>query len=109
MSSLSIFHNDGLSYFLLIDNNLNQDTFITSYKMTSRFVQVSKPTGDLEVVEREIPEPGDNQVRIKIQACGVCHSDSIVKEGLFPGIQYPRVPGHEVAGVIDIVGKDVME
>jgi D-arabinose 1-dehydrogenase-like Zn-dependent alcohol dehydrogenase len=77
--------------------------------MTSRFVQVSNPKGDLEVVEREIPEPGDNQVRIKIQACGVCHSDSIVKEGLFPGIQYPRVPGHEVAGVIDIVGKDVIE
>ena len=77
--------------------------------MTSRFVQVSNPKGDLEVVEREIPEPGDNQVRIKIQACGVCHSDSIVKEGLFPGIQYPRVPGHEVAGVIDTVGKDVIE
>ena len=77
--------------------------------MTSRFVQVSNPKSDLEVVEREIPEPGDNQVRIKIQACGVCHSDSIVKEGLFPGIQYPRVPGHEVAGVIDTVGKDVME
>ena len=77
--------------------------------MTSRFVQVSNPKGDLEVVEREIPEPGDNQVSIKIQAYGVCHSDSIVKEGLFPGIQYPRVPGHEVAGVIDIVGKDVIE
>ena len=77
--------------------------------MTSRFVQVSNPKGDLEVVEREIPEPGDNQVRIKIQACGVCHSDSIVKDGLFPGIQYPRVPGHEVAGVIDIVGKDVIK
>jgi D-arabinose 1-dehydrogenase-like Zn-dependent alcohol dehydrogenase len=77
--------------------------------MASRFVQVSNPKGDLEVVEREIPEPGNNQVRLKIQACGVCHSDSIVKEGLFPGIQYPRVPGHEVAGVIDIVGKDVIE
>ena len=59
------------------------------------------------MVERDIPEPGPMQVRIKVQACGVCHSDSFTKEGLFPGIQYPRVPGHEIAGVIDAVGKDV--
>ena len=72
--------------------------------MTSRFVQVSKPGGPLELVERDIPEPRPNQVCIKVQACGICHSDSLIKEGLLPGLQYPRVPGHEVAGVIDTVG-----
>jgi len=72
-----------------------------------RSVQVSKPNGPFEIVEREIPEPGAAQVRIKVQACGICHSDSLMKEGLFPGVQYPRVPGHEVAGVIDSVGKDI--
>jgi D-arabinose 1-dehydrogenase-like Zn-dependent alcohol dehydrogenase len=70
-------------------------------------VQVSKPKGPFEIVERDIPEPGPMQVRIKVQACGICHSDSFTKEGLFPGIQYPRVPGHEIAGVIDEVGKEV--
>jgi D-arabinose 1-dehydrogenase-like Zn-dependent alcohol dehydrogenase len=74
-----------------------------------RSVQVSKPRGPFEIVERDIPEPGPMQVRIKVQACGVCHSDSFTKEGLFPGIQYPRVPGHEIAGVIDKVGKDVTQ
>ena len=74
-----------------------------------RSVQVSKPKGPLEMVERDIPEPGARHVRIKVQACGVCHSDSFTKEGLFPGIQYPRVPGHEIAGIIDVVGKDVSE
>ena len=74
-----------------------------------RSVQVSKANGPLEIVERDIPEPGARQVRIKVQACGVCHSDSFTKEGLFPGIQYPRVPGHEIAGVIDEVGKDVTQ
>ena len=69
--------------------------------------QISKPGGDFEVVERGIPEPGPGQVRIKVQACGVCHSDVLTKEGLWPGIQYPRVPGHEVAGVIDEVGAGV--
>jgi D-arabinose 1-dehydrogenase-like Zn-dependent alcohol dehydrogenase len=73
-----------------------------------RSVQVSKPRAPFEIVERDIPEPGPMQVRVKVQACGVCHSDSFTKEGLFPGIQYPRVPGHEIAGVIDIVGKDVI-
>jgi alcohol dehydrogenase/propanol-preferring alcohol dehydrogenase len=67
-------------------------------------VQVSKPKGPLEIVERDIPEPGPRQVRIKVQACGICHSDSFTKEGLFPGIQYPRVPSYEIAGVIDEVG-----
>ena len=74
-----------------------------------RAVQVSKPKGALEVVDRDVPEPGASQVRIKVQACGICHSDSLMKEGLFPGIQYPRVPGHEIAGVTDAVGKDVTE
>src|SRR2546423_9365504 len=72
-----------------------------------RSVQVSKPRGPFEIVERDIPEPGPMQVLIKVQACGICHSDSFTKEGLFPGIQYPRVPGHEIAGVIDVVGKGV--
>ena len=70
-------------------------------------IQVSKAGGDFELVEREIPEPGPAQVRIKVEACGVCHSDSLVKEGFWPGIKYPRVPGHEVAGVIDAIGVGV--
>jgi D-arabinose 1-dehydrogenase-like Zn-dependent alcohol dehydrogenase len=69
--------------------------------------QISKPGGDFEIVEREIPEPGSGHVRIKVQACGVCHSDVLTKEGLWPGIHYPRVPGHEVAGTIDEVGSTV--
>jgi D-arabinose 1-dehydrogenase-like Zn-dependent alcohol dehydrogenase len=72
-----------------------------------RVAQVSRPKGPLEIVERPIPEPVAGSVRIKVQACGICHSDSLVKEGLFPGITYPRVPGHEVAGVIDAVGPGV--
>lgn len=71
-----------------------------------RAVQVTRPGGPLELVERPIPEPGPDAVRIKVHACGVCHSDSITKEGLFPGIQYPRIPGHEVVGVIDAVGPE---
>jgi D-arabinose 1-dehydrogenase-like Zn-dependent alcohol dehydrogenase len=70
-------------------------------------VQVPKPGADFEVVERDIPEPGPGQVRIRVQACGVCHSDVITKDGLFPGISYPRVPGHEIAGVIDKAGDGV--
>jgi D-arabinose 1-dehydrogenase-like Zn-dependent alcohol dehydrogenase len=69
--------------------------------------QVSRPGGDFELVEREIPKPASGQVRIRVQACGVCHSDVLTKEGLWPGLQYPRVPGHEVAGVIDEVGAGV--
>src|SRR5258705_13787794 len=72
-------------------------------------VQVSKPGGDFVLVEREIPEPGPRQVRLGVQACGICHSDVIVKEGLFPGISYPRVPGHEVIGLIDEVGAGVKD
>ena len=72
-----------------------------------RAVQVSQAKGPLEIVERDIPEPQPGWVRVKVEACGVCHSDSLTKEGLWPGIQYPRVPGHEVIGVIDTVGSDV--
>jgi D-arabinose 1-dehydrogenase-like Zn-dependent alcohol dehydrogenase len=77
--------------------------------VTMRVVQVSRPGGPLELVQRPIPEPGAGTVRIKVHACGICHSDSLVKEGAFPGIQYPRVPGHEVAGVIDAVGAGVTD
>src|SRR6516164_10519319 len=70
-------------------------------------VQVPRPGADFEVVERDIPEPGAGQLRIRVQACGVCHSDVVTKEGILPGISYPRVPGHEVAGVIDKVGSGV--
>jgi D-arabinose 1-dehydrogenase-like Zn-dependent alcohol dehydrogenase len=73
-----------------------------------RVVQVSQPKGHFELVEREIPEPAAGWVRIKVEACGVCHSDSLTKEGILPGIQYPRVPGHEVAGIIDAVGEGVV-
>jgi D-arabinose 1-dehydrogenase-like Zn-dependent alcohol dehydrogenase len=72
-----------------------------------RVAQVSRPNGPLEIVERPIPEPGAGAVRIRVLACGICHSDSLTKEGTLPGIQYPRVPGHEVAGVIDSVGAGV--
>jgi D-arabinose 1-dehydrogenase-like Zn-dependent alcohol dehydrogenase len=70
-------------------------------------VQISKPGGNFEVVERPIPEPGRRQVRIKVEACGICHSDALVKEGMWPGLQFPRVPGHEIAGRIDKIGPDV--
>ena len=72
-----------------------------------KVAQVSRAKGPFEIVERPIPEPGAGTVRIKVHACGVCHSDSMTKEGLFPGIEYPRVPGHEVAGVIDAIGSGV--
>jgi D-arabinose 1-dehydrogenase-like Zn-dependent alcohol dehydrogenase len=71
--------------------------------------QISKAGGDFEIVEREIPNPEAGQVRIKVQACGVCHSDSITKEGLLPGITYPRVPGHEIVGAIDELGAGVTQ
>jgi len=74
---------------------------------TMKVAVVSKPGADFEITERKIPEPGARQVRIKVQACGVCHSDVLTKEGLWPGMQFPRIPGHEVAGVIDEVGADV--
>ena len=72
-----------------------------------RAVQVSRAGGPLEVVERDVPDPGRGEVRIRVQACGICHSDAITKDGGFPGLAYPRVPGHEVVGVIDALGADV--
>jgi D-arabinose 1-dehydrogenase-like Zn-dependent alcohol dehydrogenase len=72
-----------------------------------KVAQISKAGGDFEIVEREIPKPEAGHVRIKVQACGVCHSDVLTKEGAWPGIQYPRVPGHEVAGIIDELGAGV--
>jgi D-arabinose 1-dehydrogenase-like Zn-dependent alcohol dehydrogenase len=72
-----------------------------------RVVQVTQANGPFELVEREIPEPGAGWVRVKVEACGICHSDSFTKEGLWPGIEYPRVPGHEIAGVIDAIGTGV--
>jgi D-arabinose 1-dehydrogenase-like Zn-dependent alcohol dehydrogenase len=72
-----------------------------------RAVQVSGANAPFELVVRDIPNPGPRQVRIKVQACGICHSDSFTKMGVFPGIQFPRVPGHEVVGQLDAVGSDV--
>ena len=71
--------------------------------------QVGKPGGDWELVERDIPKPAAGQVRVKVEACGICHSDTLVKEGLWPGLQYPRVPGHEIAGRIDAIGADITQ
>jgi D-arabinose 1-dehydrogenase-like Zn-dependent alcohol dehydrogenase len=72
-----------------------------------RAVQVTAPNGPFELVERAIPVPGPRQVRLRVQACGICHSDSFTKMGAFPGINFPRVPGHEVIGIVDAVGSDV--
>jgi D-arabinose 1-dehydrogenase-like Zn-dependent alcohol dehydrogenase len=72
-----------------------------------RAIQVSQARGPFELVEREIPEPGPGSVRIKVQACGICHSDTVTKDALFPGIVYPRIPGHEVVGIVDAVGPGV--
>jgi D-arabinose 1-dehydrogenase-like Zn-dependent alcohol dehydrogenase len=78
-----------------------------SKKMTA--AQISKPRGNFELVERDIPEPAAGQIRIKVEACGICHSDVMLIDGLWPGMQYPRVPGHEVAGRVDAVGSNVKE
>src|SRR5690349_14384054 len=75
---------------------------------TMMVAQIIKAAGDFELVERAIPGPGPGQVRIKVEACGICHSDTLVKEGLWPGLQYPRVPGHEVAGRVDGLGDRVV-
>jgi D-arabinose 1-dehydrogenase-like Zn-dependent alcohol dehydrogenase len=74
-----------------------------------RAAQITRPGSPIEIVERPLPQPGAGWVRIKIQACGICHSDSLVKEGYWPGLQYPRVPGHEVVGIIDAVGAGVSQ
>ena len=74
---------------------------------TMQAAQIRKPSGEWELVERVLPEPRAGQVRVKVEACGMCHSDVFVKEGLWPGLAYPRVPGHEIAGYIDAVGDNV--
>src|SRR5215469_15013031 len=74
---------------------------------TMKVAQISKAVGDFELVERDIPEPGRGQARVKVEACGICHSDVLVKEGLWPGLQYPPVPGHEIAGRLDALGVGV--
>src|SRR6266704_3272700 len=87
---------------------ISQFSWVRNREVTHmKVVQVSRPGGDFELVERPIPDPGRGQVRIKVEACGICHSDLLVKEGYWPGLQYPRVPGHEIAGRIDAVGPDV--
>ncbi|MDE3200978.1 MAG: alcohol dehydrogenase catalytic domain-containing protein [Acidobacteriota bacterium] len=75
--------------------------------VTGRSMQVPSPGAPFQLTQKEFPEPGPGHLRIKVQACGVCHSDSLTKEGHWPGIEYPRVPGHEVAGIVDAVGPDV--
>ena len=74
---------------------------------TMRAMIVPQPGAPFELVEREIPAPGHREVLLKVQACGVCHSDSVTVGGLFPGIEYPRVPGHEVIGTVEAIGPDV--
>lgn len=74
-----------------------------------RAVTVPSPGADFEVVEKDIPDPGRGEVRVRVDACGICHSDVFVKDGAFPGVEYPRVPGHEIAGVVDAVGEGVSE
>ena len=74
---------------------------------TMKAIQVSRAKGPFELVERPIPEPGPGEVRIKVEACGICHSDIFVKDGLWPGITYPRIPGHEVSGYVDKLGREV--
>jgi len=64
---------------------------------------------DFELVDLPVPDPDANEVRVRVEACGICHSDAFVKESTFPGLEYPRVPGHEVAGVVDAVGSDALQ
>jgi len=75
--------------------------------MKMKAAQIPKPGGDFELLERDVPEPEAGQVRVKVEACGICHSDMLVKDGAWPGIKYPRVPGHEIAGRVDAVGDRV--
>src|SRR3984885_8988295 len=87
----------------------NRATVVPMKAAQMKAAQVSSPGAHFQIVERDIPDPGAGHVRIKVQACGVCHSDVLTKEGLWPGIQFPRVPGHEVAGIIDEVGAGASE
>src|ERR1700730_4471303 len=88
-------------------HDILRGTFTGVIMTKMRAVQISEPNGSFEIVERDVPEPGVGMVRIKVHACGICHSDTLTKEGTFPGLSYPRVPGHEVVGVIDAVGEHV--
>ena len=90
-------------------SKVRQERIVTKLVMNTKMkvAQIGKPGGDFELVERDIPEPGPGQVRVKVEACGVCHSDIFVKDGQWPGLQYPRVPGHEIAGQLDAVGEGV--
>jgi D-arabinose 1-dehydrogenase-like Zn-dependent alcohol dehydrogenase len=92
-----------------VDISLSAAITVFPGEISMKVAQIPKPGADFQIVEREIPEPGAGEVRIKVQACGVCHSDLFTKEGAWPGIQYPRVPGHEVAGIIDEIGAGVSE
>ncbi len=74
---------------------------------TMKVAQVTKPGSDFELVERPIPQPQAGEVRVRVEACGICHSDRVTKDGLWPGLQLPRIPGHEIAGVIDELGAGV--
>lgn len=76
---------------------------------TMQAVVVTEPGGDFQVVERDVPDPDPDEIRVAVGACGICHSDAYVKEGTYPGVSYPRVPGHEIAGRVDAVGDDVAE
>jgi len=78
-------------------------------KRTMKAAQINRAEGDWELVEREIPQPGPKEIRVKVEACGICHSDVLVKDGIWPGLKYPRVPGHEIAGRVDEVGIDVSQ
>ncbi|MGJ5816451.1 alcohol dehydrogenase [Paludibaculum fermentans] len=75
--------------------------------MEARYVEVQKAGGPLTIVNRTVPDPAAREVRVRVQACGVCHSDAITVGGLLPFVQYPRVPGHEIVGIVDSVGSDV--
>src|SRR5713226_7895686 len=90
-----------------LSRKLDTTTEVIMPKM--RAAQIARPNGPFEIVERPIPQPDAGWVRIKVQACGICHSDSVVKEGHWPGLQYPRVPGHEVVGIVDAVGAGVSQ
>src|SRR3954447_12545536 len=81
--------------------------FILKAMPKMRAVQVPRPKGPFEMVERDVPDPGPGAVRVRVEACGICHSDSLTKEGVWPGIEYPRVPGHEIAGTVDAAGAGV--
>src|SRR5438309_2146604 len=90
---------------IAIKRQAEEEAFMTKMKAA----QIGKPGGNWELVERDIPEPGAGQVRVKVEACGICHSDLFVKDGFWPGLQYPRVPGHEIAGRIDALGSGVRQ